>query len=1183
MYLKSLELQGFKSFADKTKIELGGGIAAIVGPNGSGKSNIVEAIRWVLGEKNAKSLRGHKMQDVIFNGTKIRKPLGVAEISIVLDNSDHSLDLDYTEVKVTRRLYRSGEGEFLINGKNVRLKDIQRLFADSGIGSDGYAVIGQGRIVEIIDSRPEDRRSIVEETAGIVKYRERKKEALRKIDSADQNLLRLTDIMTEIESRLGPLELDAKNAEKYLEYSKEKDQLAIGMLGETYIDTRDRLQKAEVEAMEAEAAYQELAAEIMAKEAKAAEQKAAIALRNDDFHQREQHYHALKLQIEKAEGELLSLDTRVKGFDDLRRVLEDGINADKQKETAAAESLAAADAELALLKEKLNELLAALDAMRDRRKSETDSLRKAEEKMDELRNRAFDVTNAATKKKNQRLSAESRLDGMMKRLHDIEKKFDHYDEEEAILDRRMEEINDRIDDLVGEEDDLAEQVAASQKECSAIEGNIEKQREALVDLKMQMNRGEARLKVLEELTLKREGFYPGVRAVLERKNQKGNSGIFGVVAELIHVDKDYATAIESVLGSALQNIVTETGEDAADAVAYLKENRKGIATFLPLDLLRVGDRRSLPKEILNHPSYLGNAADMVTAPIRVKPAVEYLLGNTLIFRELKEAVALTRRFKGQFRMVTLDGDVINAGGSVSGGSREKSKNNFLQRQNEVEELRRLLLGGDRKAKEINDKIDEYKDQLRLCEQKTERLIRKKETLHNDITAFDSEINHIDARREIFDREREGLILEENHLLGDKEELDQELEMLAEEIKKAEAEEKRLMKEITKLEKSFKSAKSSESEGRDQYTKLQVSYAEAKAVYDNNRIHQNRLRVDLEEIRKGLEEKRGELGTIDVDRASCEEHRKALESEVMEKNRILLESSQSLDHDRGERDALNAAFDALEKEIRAMTADANSQKEAVYQISLRKERLDMEVRQCAEQLDEEYHMIPADAIPFIDRERTKKDKRERIKVLKQQIESLGVVNVGAIEEFKTVSERYEFLLGQRNDVLDAKASLENIVAEMDAIIIKRFKETFDKINESFQATFPAFFRGGHGELLLTDEADLLNTGVDIVVQPPGKRLQHLSLLSGGEKSLSGIALLFAILKVKPSPFYVLDEIDAALDDANVRRFGDYLTEYGRDSQFMVITHRQGTMEAAETMYGVTMAEEGVSKTVSVKLS
>ena len=1182
MYLKSLELQGFKSFADKTKIELSGGISAVVGPNGSGKSNIVEAIQWVLGEQSAKTLRGHKMQDVIFNGTKNRKPLGMAEISIVMDNSDHSLDLDFTEVKVTRRLYRSGEGEYLINGKNVRLKDIHRLFADSGIGSDGYAVIGQGRIAEILDSRPEDRRSIVEETAGIVKYRERKKEALRKMDHADQNLLRLTDIMTEIEDRLGPLERDALNAEKYLEFSAEKDHLAIGMLAETIQDTTERLRRAEEDAGKAEAEHEEISARLMAKEAKAAEQKAALALQNDAFHQKEQQYHAMKLEIEKAEGELKSLDAVLSGYDDKETLLRENIREEEEKEQAAESAAVAAREENKVLKEGLDGLRRELAAMEYRRKSETEDLLKAEAEMEELRNRAFEMTRKCGQKKNERIAAEHQQTAMKKRLSSIAEKYAHYDEEDEVLDRRMEEIQNRVDDLLAEEDELTAAAAKADEEAEAFRRRSDGKRESLVDLKMRLNRGEARLKVLEELTLKREGFYPGVRAVLERKSKGGYDGIYGVIAELIHVDKDYTVAIEAVLGSALQNIVTETGEDAAAAVAFLKEQRRGVATFLPLDLLRVGERRRVPDAILKHRSYRGNAADRVTAPLRVKPAVEYLLGNTLIFENLNDAVELTRRYKGQFRMVTVEGDVINAGGTVSGGSREKSKNSFLQRQNEVEELRRFLFDGERKTKEINDAMEEDAEGCRRAEKKAENLRLKREALKKDIAAFDNEINAIDARRDLFDREREALSLEERQLTAESEEALDRLAEMDRQIEAAEKEEEHLLLEISRREEAFKTAKTSENKGRDAFTELQVSFAESKAAYENNRVNLNRIETEAEDIRKNLAEKRRDYQNTVSLRDETKQRRETLERDVLEKNRSLLDFSVSMDGGRDERNTLAAELEETEKEVKILTGEVTAQKEKIYQTSLRTERLRMEAEQCETQLKEEYQMIPAEAIPYIDREKTKKEKRERIKLLKEQISALGDVHIGAIEEFKTVSERHVFLTAQREDVLEARSSLENIVSEMDAIITRRFKETFDEINASFQKTFPAFFHGGYGELQLTDENNLLETGVDIVVQPPGKRLQHLSLLSGGEKSLSGIALLFAILKVKPSPFYVLDEIDAALDDANVHRFGDYLTRYGTDSQFLVITHRQGTMEAADTMYGVTMAEEGVSKTVSVKL-
>lgn len=1182
MYLKSLELQGFKSFADKTKIELGGGIAAVVGPNGSGKSNIVEAIQWVLGEQSAKTLRGHKMQDVIFNGTKKRKPLGVAEISMVLDNGDHALDLDFEEIKVTRRLYRSGEGEYLINGKNVRLKDIHRLFADSGIGNDGYAVIGQGRISEILESRPEERRSIVEETAGVVKYRERKKEALQKINHAEQNLVRLADIMAEIESRLDPLAAEAKNAEKYLDYVAKKDHLAIGLLAETVLETREKLEKAETEEKELVAAYDSLSAEVMVKEAQMAGKKSAIAMKEDFFHSEEQHFHALKLAIQESEGELKSLDSRILGYDDKRAMLLSTVRGEQEKcaqKTADAETAAT---ENAALKEKLDALRVSLAAMEDRRKSEAEDLLKAEAEMEVLRNSAFETTRACGLKKNERLAAEHHISTAEKRLAAIAEKIAHYDGEEAVLDDRIAEINDFIDGLMAEEDEVLQKEKAAAAEMAVLKEQIRAKKDELVTLKMNINRSEARLKVLEELMLKREGFYPGVRAVLERKAKGGYDGIFGVVAELIRVEKDYTIAVEAVLGGALQNIVTETGEDASAAVAFLKQEKRGIATFLPLDLLRISSRRDIPQDILKNQSYRGVAADVVSAPNRVKPVVEYLLNNTLIFDNLDAAVAVTRKHKGQFRIVTLDGDVINAGGAVSGGSREKSKNNFLQRQSEIEELRRYLINGENKIKGLDEDIDNLKEKQLLLDKKSLSLAAKKDSLKKEASAFDGEIGNIDTRRELYGRERETLELETEQLADDVRTDKEKIDRIGQEILSLEAEEKKLMADISVREDAFKKAKSSENKGRDAYTDLQISYAEAKAAYENSRINLNRIQNEKDALTAEIAAHQGEFDeTVDA-KEKAEQQRQELNEAVLKKNHELLTFSETLDGSKGEKDALHAEAATLEDEVKVLNKGAAEQKDKVYQISVKKERLLLEKQQSEEQLAEEYQLILADALPYIQRDITKKDKKEHIKLLKQQIDVLGPVNVGAIEEYKAVSERFSFLTKQRDDVLEAKASLENIVSEMDEIIVKKFKAAFDAINESFKETFPAFFQGGYGELQLTDEENLLETGVDIIVQPPGKRLQHLSLLSGGEKALSGIALLFAILKVKPSPFYVLDEIDAALDDANVKRFSDYLQKYGVDSQFLVITHRQGTMEASETMYGVTMAEEGVSKTVSVKL-
>lgn len=1183
MYLKSLELQGFKSFADKTKIELGGGIAAVVGPNGSGKSNIVEAIQWVLGEQSAKSLRGHRMQDVIFNGTKKRKPLGVAEISIVLDNSDHSLDLEFEEVKVTRRLYRSGEGEYLINGKNVRLKDIHRLFADSGIGNDGYAVIGQGRISEILESRPEDRRSIVEETAGVVKYRERKKEALQKINRADENLLRLADIMAEIESRLDPLAAAAENAEKYLQYADEKDRLAIGLLAETALEAKEKLAKAEAEEKEVTAAYDGLAAAMMAAETRLAEKKTAIGLKEDFFHREEQRFHALNLAVQESEGELKALDSRILGYDDKRGLLHSDIQKEEEKFGQKTAAAAAVAAENTALGQQLHALRVALAAMEHRRKSEAAGLLKAEEEMEVLRNAVFETTRVRGQKNNERLAAEHRIAAAEKRVAAIEQKMAHYAEEEAVLDGRSAEINDFIDGLMAEEDGVLRKEGETAAAIAAQKEKIRSKKDALVAAKVNLNRGEARLKVLEELTLKREGFYPGVRAVLERKAKGGGDGIFGVMAELIRVEKEYTVAVEAVLGAALQNIVTETGADAAAAVAFLKQEKRGIATFLPLDLLKIPQSRTLPEDIRENPHFRGSAQEAVFAPNRIKPAVEYLLNNTLLFDDLDAAVAVTRKHKGQFRIVTLDGDVINTGGAVSGGSREKSRNSLLQRQTEIEELRRALISGERTIKELDGDIDDLKEGQGRLERNLASLAAKRESLKKEAAAFDSEIGNIDARRELYARERETLGFEEEQLLHDVTADGEAVAAIDGELAALKAKEEQLMADISTREEAFKRAKSSENKDRDEYTDLQIAYAEAKAAYENSSINLNRIENEKDALGAELAAHRKEFVATAAAKEEAAQQRRRINEEILEQNRALLTFTAAIDGGKEEKEALRSEAEALEREVKALNKAAAGEKDKVYQVSVKRERLLLEKEQSETQLAEEYRLVLADALPYINKDVSKKDKKERIKLLKQQIEVLGPVNLGAIEEYKAVAERFNFLTVQRDDVLAAKASLGDIVAEMDEIIIKKFKETFDAINASFKETFPAFFQGGYGELHLTDEENLLETGVDIIVQPPGKRLQHLSLLSGGEKALSGIALMFAILKVKPSPFYVLDEIDAALDDANVTRFGAYLRKYGTDSQFLVITHRQGTMEASATLYGVTMAEEGVSKTVSVKLT
>ena len=1183
MYLKTLELQGFKSFADKTSIDLEKGISAIVGPNGSGKSNIVEAIKWVLGEQRIKNLRGHKMEDVIFNGTKKRKPLGLAEVSLVLDNSDHALDLDYTEIKVTRRLYRSGDGEYLINGKNCRLKDIQRLFADTGIGNDGYSVIGQGRISQIVEAKPEERRAMVEETAGIVKYRERKKEALRKITAADDNLLRLSDIMTEIASRLEPLEQDSQNAQKYLSYKKEEDELSIGILAETALEVQAKLGKLEEQVLAVETDYEKIQVEILTGEAALAENKAALLELEDAFGSEQQRFYNLNSEIQAAEGEVKSQESRILGYKDTLQLLQGEIDATASKSQTAKENVAAEKIVYRELAEKTDTLAARVNALKAQRLSDEEGVAQAELAIETLRTEALALNQEKTSQQNQILTWEQTLESLDSRLGSIEEKRQRYAEEETILNSRIGEINNFLDELLSRETEINQRKQKYRDELSAEKVNINTKREAILSLKMELSRSEARLKVLEELIFKREGFYPGVKAILTEKSQGKLSGIIGVVAELIKVDKEYAVAVEAVLGSSLQNLVAETGEDAAAAVDFLKRQRKGIATFLPLDMLRIKERSQLPQDITGNPAFVGVAADFVTLPLRLKPVAEYLLGNTLLFKDLAAAIKVARKTRGSFRFVSLEGDIVNSGGAVSGGSREVKKNSFLQRQTEMEELRRRTLTIANEEKDLNEAISAVAEKREHLKKQLDNLDHQREKLTREKSSFDGEIKKIDARREVYYKELQSLTGDEENIFRQRQEAETAITELKQSVAVATAKEDELKSAIEARESELKSAKVSDDAERDKYTELRIAYTEQKAKLDNSAATLARLEQEAVDLESLLAAKNAELAKTEAIIIEVQTSVAEAQEQIMGKNKELAGFSEDLDQQRGAKDNLNSQVEILEQELKAARRRENELKEQKYKLALKQERLKVEEEQAVERLSEEYHLILADALPYQRDDLTKKEKRERIATLKRQISTLGTVNIGAIEEFKTVNERYEFLTKQRNDVIEAKSGLEEVVNRMDEIITQRFMATFTQINQSFQETFPAFFRGGYGELCLTDANDPLETGVEVVVQPPGKRLQHHSLLSGGELALSGIALVFAILKVRSSPFYVLDEIDAALDDVNVNKFGSYLQEYGINSQFLVITHRQGTMEAAGELYGITMAEEGVSRTVSVRLA
>lgn len=1179
MYLKGLELFGFKSFADRVKMDIEPGITGIVGPNGSGKSNIVEAIKWVLGEQSAKSLRGQKMEDLIFNGTKKRKALGMAEISLILDNSDGYLPLEYTDIRVTRRLYRSGDSEYLLNGKNCRLKDILRLFADSGIGNDGYAIIGQGRITEILAARPEERRGIIEETAGIVKYRERKREALRKLDQADQNLLRIEDIIGEIAGRLGPLRAEAEAAQSYIAAKKELDELETGFLAEQILTNRRRRSELEQSLGEEEGKAQALAANLLAKETALGEKKALQQRLEEEYGVAAGHCQAERQKLQTLEGEIETLSSRILGHEEKMELLATELTSFRKKDEDRDALLRQEEARFSALEAQKEQLQRQCTALEEKRALEEAELVAAEKSLETLREDAFEWARESGNRKNRRTSLLESQAGSGQRRRSLEEKIRQYREEQALLQERKEEITALATAL--EEKNRGHQ--AKSRDLSARDEALVKDAAAgessLAAARMTLHKAEARLKILEDMEQRWEGFYPGIKAILGEKQRF--PGLLGVVAELIRVEPTYATAIETALGGALQNIVSSNADEARRAIEFLKVGKRGNATFLPLDMLRIPE--PLAKERLTgQPGFCGVGSDLVQAPRQVRPAIDFLLNHTVVVGNLEQAIAISRRYKKSARYVTLDGDIIHGGGSISGGSRNQNKSGLLSRKSEIEALRRTILAAkDDEAKQIaaGEELQRRREQIKDDLAALERKVRENE---GEISTYQGELNTIALREDFFRRELEALVQEKQDLETADAAAEAELTQLGLDIAEAEAKQVEMEERLAATEKDMQAAKGRESDVRRAHTEIQVEMAAMAKEWENSRKNLERLGDEKSLQSQDIAARERLHAEAAGQKAAAEAKIASLKENILAQALAIRNAEAELNRLAAEKDDCRSAIAGLEKEVRELRAGESGGKERCHQLALQRERLLADEEQLEEKLQEQYQCTVETAAAYIREEIPKREKQQRIVGLRRSIALLGQVNLGAIREFADVSERHEFLTAQRDDMVEARNSLRKLVEQIDEVIIEKFRETFVKINESFQQTFPEFFQGGYGELQLTDPDNLLESGVDIIVQPPGKRLQHHGLLSGGEKSLCGIALLFAILRVKPSPFYVLDEIDAALDDINVRRFASYLQRYAGESQFLVITHRQGTMESAGELYGITMEEEGISKTISVKL-
>lgn len=1179
MYLKSIEVQGFKSFANKIHFEFHNGITGIVGPNGSGKSNVADAVRWVLGEQRIKQLRGAKMEDVIFAGTENRKPLGFAYVAITLDNSDHSLAIDFDEVTVSRRLFRSGESEYMINGTVSRLKDINELFYDTGIGKEGYSIIGQGQIDKILSGKPEERRELFDEAAGIVKYKRRKMLTQKKLDDEQANLVRVTDILMELEKQVKPLEIQSEKAKEYLKYKEELKTNDIHMFLLEVDNIRTKLNELQDKCNIAAADLEDTTQNFERTKSEYEQLELEIEQLNDDVDKKKNALNQIQLLKEKYDGEIKLLNEQIHSSEmndshikERIQVIEDKIK-DLETEKAGYEQE----------KETISNVLKEAD---EKRKQEFDKLAEISEniqsileEIEEAKNEIIDLLNqkSAVKSKIQRY--DTMLEQINIRKAEISQKLikftgDKESQDKVIeeLENDMKEVGLQITSLSDKSDEITARISDSNSQLQALDNKSK-------ELSMDYQRKRSRLESLKNITERYEGYGNSIRKLMELKEQK--KGVIGVVADIIKVDKAYEVAIETALGGNIQNIVTDTETTAKELIEYLKKNKYGRATFLPLS--SIANRTGFNNErVLSEKDVLGLACDLVHIKKEYESIAKYLLGRIVVVNHIDNALMIARKYGYTLRIVTLEGELLNAGGSMSGGA-FKNTSNLLGRRREIEELEKSIEINKKEYAACEEEIKALKKNILICNEELEKVknvLQEQFLLQNTIkmnlnqaTEKQKELNE---SYEDFQREKSEIGIQITDIKENSNELNMELQTY-EELNQA-LEEK--IKELTVKAEEEKTKEAAQNEKVDGM-KLEFTEMNQKVSF----VAENIRRIEGE-----LETNRSELQQIQENAVDSDKEIQIKLQEIEKIHEAIRAANTSFEQYSSD---INALYEKKQKQSdehkeffskrESLSEKMNQLDKEIYRLNSQKEKLEEEQDNRINYMWNEYEITYNMACELKSEEISSLSEiKKNISELKSKIKGLGDVNVNAIEEYKSVAERYEFLKAQHEDLVQAEKSLKDIIDELDKGMRKQFTEKFAEIRTEFDKVFKELFGGGKGTIELNEDEDILEAGITIISQPPGKKLQNMMQLSGGEKALTAIALLFAIQNLKPSPFCLLDEIEAALDDSNVSRYAKYLHKLTRYTQFIVITHRKGTMEAADRLYGITMQEKGVSTLVSVDL-
>ena len=1179
MYLKRLDLQGFKSFPDKVKLEFNPGITAVVGPNGSGKSNVSDAVRWVLGEQRVKSLRGDKMEDVIFAGTETRKPQGFAEVSILIDNQDARMPVAFTEVQVTRRVFRSGESEYRINGAACRLKDIQELFMDTGVGREGYSIIGQGRIDEILNAKGEERRRIFEEATGIVKYKARKAEAVSKLEKEQQNLLRAEDIIAELEGQMAPLEAQSETAKTFLSLREQLKQAELSIFC------------ADVQRLEAEGDRLTLQTADAAAQQEEAKQEAEQARRGISIQKQRQeeknnNIEALhgemaqvKADIEKTEGQIRLTEEQMRNdAANQARLTAEMEEKEKQKTEKQREQetcrnrMAAFQITMAQERQRLEELERAYQALNT-------ALQQDESRAESFQDEIFEQIRIETEAKGEIAKREAMMDQFCGRKDQLaleiahtQSRLEQQEVHQQVLEKKAKELERQVHDLEKELEALEQdRIHASKvKEQKETQLNLEEKR---------ISEQQSRLHVLSELEREHEGYYHSVKKLLSLSNRE-ERGICGAVGQLVQVAQAYEMAIEAALGGAMQYVVTKTEEDAKDAIQYLKQNRLGRATFLPLTAVKGRTLEGRPA-ILEERGVIGRADTLISFEETYRGIMLYLLGKIVVVENLDAAVRLAKKYKHQYKMVTLEGDIMNPGGAMTGGSQGKKSANLFGRAREMHALEESLRQAAAKAETLREDLQLAEADLQeIAEQNME----KKLELQRLTVMGNSEAQEREKTETEIAETRNKLRL-----------LELEEKQLEEQVNRAEADIAQSKEKLTQAESAMTQANKAltafqdnlaeEKEKRDalmeEMTQVKITLSQqeqsAAAVEETVARLQRELSAIAAEI-AGRQEQWEALRQNDGHHSETQEELRQQAEQLRQKQNVL---EQTLMSTAEELEALRRVLGQLEEQAQTAAETAAKLENELFRMETKQEKIQEERQRIFDRMWEEYEMtFSAAKEAAAGEKRTYAEWNRLAKEWKAAIRALGDVNVGAIDQYREVKERYLFLTGQRTDILEAEEKLKVMIAELTARMEQQFREQFAVISQHFSVVFREMFGGGKAYLRLADDAHALESAIEIVAQPPGKSLQNMQLLSGGERALTAIAILFSILKMKPSPFCILDEIEAALDDANVRRYAQYLTRFSKETQFIVITHRKGTMEYADVMYGVTMQEKGVSKLISV---